>query len=75
VFEALLYSAELGARTGADAAPDLAAASALLTEHQLGAEAERALALTADLTTELQNEISELGEGGSVSNENDSPTG
>jgi catechol 2,3-dioxygenase-like lactoylglutathione lyase family enzyme len=77
VFEALLYRAELQARTGADAAPDLAAARALLAEHQLGAEAERALtlAMAAELTTEQRNEMSELGEGGSVSNENDGPTG
>jgi catechol 2,3-dioxygenase-like lactoylglutathione lyase family enzyme len=44
VFEALLYRAELAARTGADPGPDLAAASALLAEHRLGEEAERALA-------------------------------
>ncbi|SDD67918.1 VOC family protein [Auraticoccus monumenti] len=43
VFEALLYRADLRVRTGVDAAPDLAAASALLAEHRLGAEAERAL--------------------------------
>lgn len=36
------------ARTGADAAPDLAAASALLADHQLGAEAERALTLAVE---------------------------
>ncbi|WP_210506111.1 hypothetical protein [Naasia sp. SYSU D00057] len=41
-FEALLYRAELKARTGADAAPDLAAARSLLAEHELGAEAEQA---------------------------------
>lgn len=54
VFEAVLYRAELRARTGADAAPDLAAASALLAEHQLGEQAEQALALAfeAELTTE-----------------------
>ena len=38
VFEALLYRAELMARTGADAFPDLANASALLNERQLGAD-------------------------------------
>ncbi len=48
MFEALLYRAELLARTGADASPDLAAASALLAEHQLGAEAERALTLAVE---------------------------
>jgi catechol 2,3-dioxygenase-like lactoylglutathione lyase family enzyme len=77
VFEALLYRAELMARTGADAASDLAAARALLAEHQLGAEAERALtaSVEAELTTEQQNEMSELDEGGTVSKEKDSPTG
>ena len=61
----------------ADAAPNLAAASALLTEHQLGAEAERALDLTveADLTTEQQNEMDKLGEFGRVSNEKVGPSG
>ncbi len=44
----LLYRAELKARTGADAASHLAAASALLAEHDLGAEAERALTVTAE---------------------------
>jgi catechol 2,3-dioxygenase-like lactoylglutathione lyase family enzyme len=44
LFEARLYRAELMTRTGADAAPDLAAAKALLVEHGLGEEAERALA-------------------------------
>jgi hypothetical protein len=75
VFEALLYRAALIARTGADAAPDLAAASALLAEHQLGAEAERALTLAveAELTTERQNEIGKSGEDASVSNKNDNP--
>jgi catechol 2,3-dioxygenase-like lactoylglutathione lyase family enzyme len=48
VFEALLYRAELRARTGADAAPDLAAAKALLAEHQLDADAEQALALAVE---------------------------
>ena len=48
VFEALLYRAELMARTGADAAPDLAAAQAVLADHQLGKEAEHALALAAE---------------------------
>ncbi len=43
VFEALLYRAELKARIGADTAPDLAAAGALLAEHNLGSDAERAL--------------------------------
>jgi catechol 2,3-dioxygenase-like lactoylglutathione lyase family enzyme len=43
VFEALLYRAELKLRTGADATPDLAAASALLAEHELGERADRAL--------------------------------
>ncbi|WP_144120928.1 hypothetical protein [Catellatospora sichuanensis] len=47
-FEALLYRAELKARTGADTASDLAAASALLTEHELGAEAEQALTVAAE---------------------------
>jgi catechol 2,3-dioxygenase-like lactoylglutathione lyase family enzyme len=77
VFEALLYRAELTARTGADAAPDLATASALLTEHQLGSEAERALALAveANLSTEQESEKGKLGEDGSGSSENDSPTG
>lgn len=74
VFEALLDRAELRARTGADAAPDLVTASALFAEHQLGAEAERALTLAAELTTEQPNEISEVGKGGRVSNESDSPT-
>ncbi|TFC06886.1 hypothetical protein E3O42_00380 [Cryobacterium adonitolivorans] len=66
VFEALLYRAELRARMGADAAPDLAAARELLAEHQLGAEAERALTLAveAEFTTEQQSEIRELGEDG-----------
>jgi catechol 2,3-dioxygenase-like lactoylglutathione lyase family enzyme len=48
VFEALLYRAELLARTGADAAPDLTAARALLVKHQLGAEAERAQSLAVE---------------------------
>jgi catechol 2,3-dioxygenase-like lactoylglutathione lyase family enzyme len=48
LFEALLYRAELMARMGADAAPDLAAASALLAEHQLGDEAERALSVAVE---------------------------
>jgi hypothetical protein len=54
VFEALLYRAELRTRTGGDAAPDLATARALLTEHQFGAEAERALSLVVEgeFTTE-----------------------
>lgn len=75
VFEALLYRAELMARTGADAAPDLAAASALLAEHQLGAEAVRALTLAveAELTAEQQNGIGKSGEDASVSNKNNSP--
>ncbi|MDN5725492.1 MAG: hypothetical protein L0G99_06095 [Propionibacteriales bacterium] len=47
-FEALLYRAELATRTGADAAPDLAAASTLFAEHQLGAEAEQALTLAVE---------------------------
>lgn len=47
-FEALLYRAELLARTGADASPDLAAATTLLTEHQLGTEAEQALSVTIE---------------------------
>lgn len=57
VFKALFNRAELKVRTGADAAPDLATTSALLAEHQLGAEAERALALAVqtELTTEPQN--------------------
>jgi catechol 2,3-dioxygenase-like lactoylglutathione lyase family enzyme len=77
VFEALLYRAELRARTGADAAPDLAATRALLAKHQLGAEAEQArtFAVEADLTTEQQNVMGKSGEDASVSNENDSPTG
>jgi catechol 2,3-dioxygenase-like lactoylglutathione lyase family enzyme len=59
VFEALLYRAELMARTGADAAPDLAAAKALLAEHQFGAEAERALSLAVEgePTTEKWSEM------------------
>jgi hypothetical protein len=71
VFEARLYRAELRARTGAVSAPDLAAARALLTEHQLGAEAEQALVLAveADLTTEEQIEIGGLGEDASVPHE------
>lgn len=48
VFEALLYRAELRVRTGADAAPDLAAASALLGKQQLGERAERELAKLED---------------------------
>ncbi|QCB92620.1 hypothetical protein [Cellulomonas shaoxiangyii] len=48
VFEALLYRAELKVRTGADAAPDLAAASALLAEHELGEQAHRAFAVAAE---------------------------
>ena len=77
MFEALLYRAELRPRTGADAAPDLATARALLTEHQLGAEAERALtiAVEAELRTEQQNEMGKSGEVASGSNENDSPSG
>ncbi|TFC49068.1 hypothetical protein E3O47_12450 [Cryobacterium sp. TMT2-17-1] len=77
VFEALLYRAELRARTGADAAPDLAAARALLAEHQLGAEAEQALilAVEADLTTEQQDEMGRLSADGSAPNENDSHSG
>jgi catechol 2,3-dioxygenase-like lactoylglutathione lyase family enzyme len=77
VFEALLYRAELQARTGANATPDLAAARALLAEHQLGAEAERALALAveAELTTEQQYEKGQSGEDASGSNENHSPSG
>lgn len=76
VFEALLYRAELMARTGADPAPDLAAARALLAEHQLGAEAERALTLAveAELATEEQNELDKSGEDASVSNKNDAPS-
>ena len=76
VFEALLYRAEPMARTGADSAPDLAAARALIAKHELGAEAERALTLEveAELTTDQQKKKSELGEGGRVSNENDSPS-
>ncbi|POH64411.1 hypothetical protein C3B61_13275 [Cryobacterium zongtaii] len=75
VFEALLYRAELRGRTGADPAPDLAIASALLAEHQLGADAERALTLAveAELTTEQQNEMGKSGEDASGPNENDSP--
>lgn len=76
VFEALLYRAELRARTGADAAPDLAAANALLAEHQLGAEARAlTLAVEEELTTEPQNEMGQSGEDGSVSDENDSTSG
>ncbi|MGO4785505.1 hypothetical protein [Cryobacterium sp. W22_MBD10_FK3] len=69
--------AELRTRTGADAAPDLATASALLAEHQLGPEAGRALTLAveAELTTEQQNEMGKSGEDASGSNENDSPSG
>jgi len=48
MFEALLYRAELKARTGADAAPDLVTASALFAEHQLGEQAEQALALAVE---------------------------
>ncbi|WP_090711874.1 hypothetical protein [Mycetocola miduiensis] len=48
VFEALLYRAELKVRTGADPASDLAAAKALLTENQLGAEANRAMTEAAE---------------------------
>lgn len=48
LFEALLYRAELCSRIGRDAAPDLAAASALLAEHRLGSEAERTLALAVE---------------------------
>jgi hypothetical protein len=44
----LLYRAELKARTGADPATDLAAASALPAQHDLGAAAERALTVTAE---------------------------
>ncbi|HEY8590767.1 MAG TPA: hypothetical protein VIL55_14570 [Naasia sp.] len=44
VFEALLYRAELKGRIGAETEPDFAAAIALLTEHDLGADAARALA-------------------------------
>ncbi|TFC54578.1 MULTISPECIES: hypothetical protein [unclassified Cryobacterium] len=57
VFEALLYRAELRGRTGADAAPDLAAVRALLTEHQFGEDAEQALVLPveADLTAQQHN--------------------
>lgn len=57
--------------------PALAAASALLAEHQLGAEAERALVLAveADLTAAQHNGMGRLGEDGSVLNENDSPSG
>ncbi|MGY4856320.1 hypothetical protein [Cryobacterium sp. AP23] len=77
MFEALLYRAELMARTGADAAPDLAAARALLTEHQLGAEAERALSLAveAELTSEQQKEVGQSGEDGSLPNKNDGSSG
>jgi hypothetical protein len=77
MFEALLYRTELMTRTGADAAPDLVTARALLAEHQLGAEAERALTLAveAELTTEQQNEIRDSDEGASVSSENGSPSG
>lgn len=72
VFEAFLYHAEFRARTGADSAPDLAAARALLIEHQLGAEAEQALVLAveADLTTEEEIEIGGLGEDASVPHKN-----
>ena len=77
VFEVLLYRAELQARTGGDPAPDLATARSLLSEHQLGAEAEQALVLAveADLPTEQQNEMSRLGEDGSGPIENDCPSG
>ena len=77
VFEALLYRAELRARTGADAVPDLAAARALLAKHQLGAEAERALTLAveAELTTEQENEIGSSGDDANTSTETDHPTG
>ncbi|POH67778.1 MULTISPECIES: hypothetical protein [Cryobacterium] len=77
VFEALLYRAELQSRIGANAAPDLSAARALLAEHQLGAEAERALTLAveAEVTTEQHNEMSDLDEGKTAYNEKDSPTG
>lgn len=61
--------------TEMDAAQDLAAAMALLAEHQVAPEAERALilAVEAQLTTEQQNEMSELVEDGSGSNETDGP--
>ncbi|TAK70716.1 MAG: hypothetical protein EPO13_02300 [Actinomycetota bacterium] len=49
-FEALLYRAELKARLDLDAASDLAAATALLTEHDLGADAVSALAAAAEST-------------------------
>lgn len=48
VLEALLYCAELKARIEADTSADLAAASALLAEHELGAEADRALTVAAE---------------------------
>jgi len=43
ILEALLYRAELKARIGADAGPDLASAEALVAAHVLGSEAHRAL--------------------------------
>ncbi|MGD8166401.1 hypothetical protein ACEXOS_004175 [Herbiconiux sp. P16] len=48
VFEALLYRVELKVRTGADTASDLAAASALLADHELGAEAEQTLTVAIE---------------------------
>jgi len=48
LFEALLYRAELKARVGADTAPDLEAATALLAAHRLGADAESALSAAAE---------------------------
>lgn len=48
VFEALLYRAELKARTGADPTSDLDAAGALLAEHELGEQAGRAWAAAAE---------------------------
>jgi hypothetical protein len=55
----------------------VAVARALLTERQLGAEAEQALilAVEADLTTEQQNETSKSGEDGSLPTEDGSPSG
>lgn len=49
-FEALLYRAELKARTGEDSTLDLADAAVLIAEHRLGAEAEVALVATREST-------------------------